>query len=200
VNRIKICGVTRPEDASLACDLGAWAVGMILSPRGPRALDLKRAEQVRRAISASAIGVFVDETADRVNEVATALGLDRVQLHGNEPPAMLEELVVPAIKVFAIDVDKPVVPDVSRYGRAWAVLLDAKVGAESGGTGRAFDWPIAKRVRGPRVIVAGGIDPDNVRDALEATKAYAVDVSSGVESAPGVKDRALLEKLFRAAN
>jgi phosphoribosylanthranilate isomerase len=204
--RVKICGLTRAEDARLAADLGAWACGMVLSPRGPRALTLERAFQVRHAIPKGvlAVGVLVDEPVERIHELARELALDLVQLHGNEAPALLDSLSVPAIKAISIDVAKPRVDleSVKSFGKAWGVLFDAKVGANVGGTGRSFSWEVLEGARAVvpegRLVLAGGLNAENVAEALERVKPYAVDLASGVESSPGVKDRGKLERLFDA--
>ncbi|MBI3725349.1 phosphoribosylanthranilate isomerase [bacterium] len=207
--RVKICGLTRDEDARAACDLGAWAIGMILSRRGPRALDRARAERVRRAIAPGvlAVGVFADEPAEKIAELASALSLDLVQLHGREPPGLLESLATPAIKAFPIDALSARAPDpaeLRRFERAFGAIFDAKVGEETGGTGRSFDWSclddaaLRAALPGGRLILAGGLGPGNVALAVSRARPFAVDLASGVESSPGIKDRAKLEFLFRA--
>jgi len=190
--RVKICGVTRPEDAALSVSLGAWAIGMILSPRGPRFLDLAKARLVRAAIPESvlAVGVFVDETAERINELARELSLDMVQLHGDEKPELLLDLEKPAIK--ALSVDGP--PVLGAWSLAWGVLLENKE------KGKPFDWKLARRASSPgaRLLVAGGLTPGNAARAASTALPFALDVSSGVESHPGEKDRSKLEAFFKA--
>jgi phosphoribosylanthranilate isomerase len=207
---VKICGLTRPEDARALGPVGAWAGGLILSRRGPRALDVERAREVRRAIPEGvlAVGVFVDEPAERVNRLARELGLDLVQLHGREPPELLDTLVVPALKMVPVDAgssEKIDPASVRPFARAWGVLFDTRVAGASGGTGRTLPWELlddrSLRAALPngRLVLAGGIRAENVREALERVRPFAVDVASGVESAPGIKDREKLERLFSAA-
>jgi phosphoribosylanthranilate isomerase len=189
--RVKVCGVTRPEDARAASELGAWAVGMILSPRGPRFLEPARAERVRASIPAGvlAVGVFVDEPKETVNRLARELALDLVQLHGGEPPDFLDGLERPAIKALAVD---GVAPDLTSWNGAFAVLLEGKE------RGRPFDWELAAPLaRDRRLLVAGGLTPLNAARAARLAP-YALDVSSGVERAPGEKDPRLLHDFFEA--
>jgi phosphoribosylanthranilate isomerase len=187
--RVKICGVTRPEDARAAVELGAWAIGMILSPRGPRYLERDRARSVRDAIPAGtlAVGVFVDESAERVNELARELSLDMVQLHGSEPPEILARLERPAIKAFALGA----APDLVSWKNAWGALLE---GTERG---RPFDWSLVPD-SGERILLAGGLTPENAARAARVPGVHALDVSSGVESRPGEKSREKLEAFFSA--
>jgi phosphoribosylanthranilate isomerase len=192
--RVKICGVTRPEDARAAVELGAWAIGMILSPRGPRYLERDRARRVRDAIPEGtlAVGVFVDESAERVNELARELGLDMVQLHGSEPPEILARLERPAIKAFALGpATDRAVPDLAPWKSAWGALLE---GTERG---RPFDWRLVPG-SGERILLAGGLTPENAARAARVPGVHALDVSSGVESRPGEKSRAKLEAFFSA--
>jgi phosphoribosylanthranilate isomerase len=207
--RVKICGVTRAEDAREAGDRGAWAVGLILSGRGPRALDRERAARVRRAIPPGvlAVGVFVDQDPDEVGATVHDLGLDLVQLHGEEPPAVMAALPVPAIKAFPVDAvsgKAPGAASVSRYSGAFGALFDTKVAKVTGGTGKTFDWSLlddpALRAALPsgRLVLAGGLSPANVADAVRRVKPFAVDVSSGVEASPGAKDPSKLAAFFFA--
>lgn len=219
--RVKICGLTRPEDAGRAADLGAWACGMILSNKGPRFLDLARAHAVRKAIPEGvlAVGVFVNEPPQKVDDVALALGLDFVQLHGEERPETVASLKARVLKSVGMPARASTAPDpfaagasldlarfaVGVYPAAWGFLFDAFDG-ETGGTGKTFPWEILTdaqlRAAVPegRLVLAGGLTPENVALALETVRPYAVDVSSGVESAPGIKDRDKLARFFAAVH
>jgi len=190
--KVKICGVMRAEDARAASELGAWAVGMILSRRGPRFLDVERARTVRAAIpdGVLAVGVFVDETQETVNRLARELSLDLVQLHGAEEPSFLVGLEKPAIKAFRVD---GVAPDLSPWSGAFAVLLEGKE------RGKTFDWSLAAPLGvGRRVLVAGALNPRNAADAARLSRPFALDVASGVESSPGIKDARALRDFFEA--
>lgn len=191
--QVKVCGVTRPQDAALACELGAWAIGMILSKRGPRFVELERAKKIRAAMpeDAFAVGVFVNETAETINQLASALDLDLVQLHGEETPELLATLEVPAVKAFRV---VGALPDFFPWRSSWATLLEGKERGES------FDWNLAKGLDVPssRLILAGALTPENVAEAVAIVDPFAVDVASGIESKPGEKDPKKMKAFFEA--
>jgi phosphoribosylanthranilate isomerase len=195
--RVKICGVTRPEDAQLAADLGASAVGMVFWPGSPRFVEIARARDIVAALPpfVMAVGVFVNQT-DQVLDVAHEAGLAAVQLHGDEPAASYAALPVRTIK--ALGVTGPAaVEQAAAVPARTAVLLDAHDPIRRGGTGQPIDWSIAERIGRQRpVILSGGLNAGNVLLAIEAVRPAAIDVSSGVESAPGRKDPARLRELF----
>jgi len=201
--RFKICGITRLEDAQAAVAAGAWAVGMIFWPESRRPVQRDEAAAVGAELRrrAEVCGVFVNATLDHVAEIADEARLTMVQLHGDEGPAYCSEVarrtgcrVVKAVQVrSAADV---------RGLRAFHTdfhLLDAWAPGRRGGTGAPFDWDLARgRGRGVPAILSGGLRPENVAEAIARARPYAVDVSSGVESAPGIKDHARIEDLARA--
>ncbi|MHB8050025.1 MAG: phosphoribosylanthranilate isomerase [Coriobacteriia bacterium] len=199
--RIKICGLTRPEDAAVAVTAGADALGVILAP-SRRRVTLEQAAAVFAAVPplVARVGVFVDAHADEVWEAVSRLGLTAVQFHGDEAPETCAAAPVPVIK--ALRVGPGFDPaGAERYrGVVSALLLDTLVAGEQGGTGQAFGWhDVAGRLPGwAPVLLAGGLGPDNVAEAIGVLKPFAVDVSSGVEQAPGVKDHDLIER-FAAA-
>jgi len=192
---VKICGITNAEDARLAVDAGADALGFVFWAKSPRSVDTRTA----RAIAATLppfvlrVGVFVDATPEEMKRVADEVGLDMVQMHGSEPPEVVARSPRRAIK--AIRVGPGFQPhDALRYdGTAAALLLDTRLdGALPGGTGRTFDWSLVRPVREGTsfLVLAGGLTPENVAEAIATVRPDAVDVSSGVESAPGRKDAA----------
>ncbi|HYE85240.1 MAG TPA: phosphoribosylanthranilate isomerase [Vicinamibacterales bacterium] len=188
---IKICGITRCEDAELAASLGAWAVGFVLWPRSPRHTSLDRVREIVRVLPASVepVGVFVDPTVEEVRAAVDA-GIRVAQIHGN-PPAIAVRMVR-AVHL-AADGIEPAVPDDT-------VLLDAHDPVRRGGTGTTIDWQRAAAVaRTRRVILAGGLRPDNVGEAITTVRPFAVDVSSGVETRPGIKDHSLIRAFIAAA-
>ena len=194
---VKICGITRPEDGVRAAELGASAIGLVFWPRSPRAVDSRRAREIVAALPplVAAVGVFVNQMDDAI-EIARTVGLTAVQLHGDEEPATYADLPVRVIKSVALR-DSESVDTALRVPRSATVLLDAHDPVKRGGTGRTVDWSIASTIARQRpVILSGGLNPDNVAGAIEAVRPYAIDVSSGVESAPGKKDPAKLEALF----
>ena len=199
--RIKICGLTRPEDAAAAVSSGADAVGVVLAP-SKRQVTLDQAAAVFANVPplVARIGVFVDAKADDVWEAVARLGLTAVQFHGDEAPETCAAAPVPAIKAMRVAPGfDPAGLDAYR-GTVAAFLLDTYVAGEQGGTGEAFDWVAvtgALPVWAP-VVLAGGLGPGNVGAAIRTLHPYAVDVSSGVEAAPGVKDHALVEAFAEA--
>ena len=198
--RVKICGITRAQDARLAADLGAWAVGFVFWPRSPRFVPPGQARQIVRQLSplVSAVGVFVDQPAGHVEEVARELGLSAVQLHGDESPAYARTLSTRVIK--ALPLGQGGEPALTGWDDT-LVLLDACDPVRRGGTGRTIDWTAAARVARQRpVLLAGGLTPDSVTEAVQFVRPAGLDVSSGVESAPGIKDEARLRALFAALN
>jgi phosphoribosylanthranilate isomerase len=194
--RIKVCGITRAEDARAAVDLGVDALGFNFVPSSPRRIAPEAARRIIADLPPLVVkvGVFADATSREIESVARDAGLDVVQLHGDESPETCARLGVPWYKALRVD-DRFRPEDALRYGRE-LFLLDGHRPGTLGGTGRAFDWSLARRASAHgRVILAGGLGPENVEAAIAAARPFAVDVNSGVESSPGVKDAALLERL-----
>ncbi|HUG52634.1 MAG TPA: indole-3-glycerol phosphate synthase TrpC [Vicinamibacteria bacterium] len=193
---VKVCGITSLDDARTAVEAGADAVGFVFWPKSPRAVDPDTARAIAAALPPFVlrVGVFVDETPERMRRIADEVGLDMVQLHGSEPPA--DVLRAPRRAVKAVRVGPGFRPEAAlRYdGAAAGLLLDTRGEGDGppGGTGRPFDWSQARPVRAGTsfLVLAGGLTPDNVGEAIAAVRPDAVDVSSGVESAPGRKDPA----------
>jgi phosphoribosylanthranilate isomerase len=197
---VKICGITRREDAWLAADLGAAAVGFIFWPGSRRFIEPTAAGDIVRGLPASVVpvGVFVNQPAEHVNAVAQALGLGAVQLHGVETPEYCARVAVPVIKAVPVGGDFRVAA-VADLPAGVTVLLDVDDPVAHGGTGRTVDWTAAREVaRVRRTILAGGLTPENVGAAIRAVEPAGIDVSSGVESAPGIKDECCLRRFFDA--
>ena len=198
--RVKICGITSLEDALAAVEAGADALGFVFYAKSPRYVVPDRAREIILQLPpfVARVGVFVNEELERVREIMAYCHLDYAQLHGDEPPEYLEALYPSAIKALrvrsAADVKR-----LSMY-RAAAYLLDTYHPTKPGGTGETWDWELAVAARryGP-VILAGGLTSDNVAEAVRRVHPYAVDVSSGVESAPGRKDAAQMRRFVAAA-
>ena len=194
--RIKVCGITRPSDAELAVSLGVDAIGMIFYPGSPRNVSLEQAKEICSVIPAfvSRIGVFVNEQANLIKQTATSCGFSAVQLHGDEASEFAESLELPYIKVLTSKESPGLENGDLGYRSALGFLLDARTENAYGGTGQLFDrsaWP-AKADK--PLILAGGLGPDNVSEAIGALRPYAVDLNSGVESQPGQKDADKLER------
>jgi len=187
--RIKFCGMTRREDLERAAELGVDAVGMIFVPGTPRYLDPGRARDLIRGLPPflSRIGVFADEDPVKVRRIRHEVGLNAVQLHGSESPGHCAAVGGPLIKT--IRVRDPWDPKLLDLYEVEGFLLEAPMALRLGGGGVRFDWRIlGGGVAGRRIIVAGGLTAESVGEAVRLTRPYAVDVSTGIESSPGVKD------------
>ena len=198
--RVKVCGIRRAEDALLAAELGASAIGLIFWPGSSRVVDVDAAQAIVAALPpfVMPVGVFVDQPREDVLRVAKAVGLGAVQLHGDEDPASYATLPLRVIKAVAVG-DGFDQSRLSAVPASATVLLDAHDPIRRGGTGRVIDWTAAAAAARTRpVILSGGLTPDNVRSAVETVRPYAVDVASGVESSPGLKDGAKLRAFFAA--
>jgi phosphoribosylanthranilate isomerase len=208
--RVKICGVTDLGDAELAVKLGAWAIGMVFAPASPRRCSTEQALRITTALRRRPVelcGVFVDATLDELARRTDELGLTMLQLHGDEGPAFCVETarrtgakVIKAVQI----ADAGDVRELERYHVDYH-LADARARTPAarnlrGGTGETFDWDLlaGRRVRTP-LILSGGLNPENVGEAIERVHPYAVDTASGTESAPGRKDEAKLRAFFAAA-
>jgi phosphoribosylanthranilate isomerase len=199
--RIKICGITNLDDALLAADLGADALGFIFYPKSPRHLAPEAAREIIAQLPpfVAAVGVFVDEEAARVRDLAAKVRLDWVQLHGQESPEYCRHLGRKVIKGFRIQGESSLQEIEPFQGAAQALLLDTYKPGQVGGTGEIFDWPLARQAKkyGP-IILAGGLTPDNVAQAIRVAQPQAVDTASGTEAAPGKKDPEKLRAFFKA--
>lgn len=205
MTRVKVCGITRPEDAELAVELGAWALGFILWPGSPRAADPAVVAGIvaahRRRVET--VGVFVDPTLDELAAMVDALGLSMVQLHGDVGPSFCTEAHrrtgARVIRGFRIGAAADV-QDTERFRFVDFHLYDSRVRGLQGGSGESWDWSLARRRRTKvPLILSGGLTADNVAEGIREVDPYAVDVASGVEAAPGVKDPARLRAFLDAA-
>jgi phosphoribosylanthranilate isomerase len=197
MTRVKVCGITNLDDALAALEAGADLLGFNFYARSPRYVTPADA---RKIIERLPVGVFVNEpTPEDVEEIARAAGLNTVQLHGDETPEYCQSLRgLTTIKALRVGADYNV--ETAAAYQTDAVLLDAYVAGERGGTGHTFDWSLAAltRARVPRLFLAGGLNPDNVAAAVAAVRPYAVDVCSGVETAPGRKSPELVRRFVEA--
>jgi phosphoribosylanthranilate isomerase len=188
--RIKICGITRHEDARAAASLGVDALGFIFYSQSPRYISPANAAEIIKKLPpfVSKVGVFVDEDPHRMLEIARITNIDTVQLHGSESPEYCASIPLPVIKVFSVRDDFDV-SALSSYKTA-GYLLDTWDSERKGGSGKTFDWSAAVAACGvcDTVILSGGLGPSNVKEAIETVRPYAVDVNSGVEISPGVKN------------
>ncbi len=196
---VKICGVTRVEDAVAAARLGADWIGLNFWPRSKRYVTLAAAAEIVAALPPAVVpvGVFVDPTADELRAAVRASGVRRAQLHGDEPPAFCTAAPVPVVKAIRVESSRSLAA-LAAY-EVDGFLLDAP-SAGYGGSGTAFDWSLAaEAARAAPIWLAGGLTPGNVGEAVRRVRPRGVDVASGVESSPGVKDLARMEAFIRAA-
>jgi phosphoribosylanthranilate isomerase len=195
--RIKICGITRFEDARAAVDLGVQYLGFIFA-ESPRRVSAAQAASMTRQLpdSVCKVGIFVDEDETSIRFVVEKTGLDMIQLHGEEPPEMCDRFDLPVIKVIRTTGEEAL-DRIGRYDTDF-VLLEPYVPDQAGGTGKTADWGLAKRIveafSDRRFFLAGGLDPTNVTSAIRTVRPYAVDASSGLEVGPGVKSHHLMRE------
>ncbi len=199
---VKICGLTRREDVAAAVAAGADLVGFVFAA-SPRRVTPGKVLEIGAGVPAAVkkVGVFVDERPERVVEIARTCGLDLVQLHGGEDEAYCRRILAAGcdfIKVFRLGRDRR--PPTAAFPGSWALLFDTFLPGMAGGGGRTFDWNLVSGWSGRRFFLAGGLDPGNVGRALALTRPFGVDVSSGVESAPGIKDHEKIKRFVTAVH
>lgn len=192
--RVKICGITRKQDAQLAVDAGVDAIGLVFYEKSPRFVSKTQAAEISRIMPAfvSRVALFKDADKKMIDAVLDDVEIDLIQFHGSESIEFCERFKLPYIKALGLkgaehDADY-LSTNVDAFKSAKAILLDGHAPGEAGGTGESFDWASISAVNKP-VILAGGLTPENVKQAIEIVRPFAVDVSSGVESAPGIKDK-----------
>lgn len=187
--RIKICGITRVEDALAAAQAGADAIGLVFYPSSPRAVSVETAREIVANLPPfiAAVGLFVNETAPEIERIYKRVRLDLLQLHGDETPQFCAGLGVPFLKALRVKPGDDVAQLMNPWDDARSILLDAFKQDVPGGTGEVFDWSQVPRSQAERIVLAGGLTPDNVYSAVQETQVAAVDVSGGVEAAPGLK-------------
>ena len=197
--RIKICGITNPEDAQIASDLGADALGFVFAKGSPRIITPEAAGNIISKLPPFIVpvGVFVDSPVEEILSIIEYTRIQCVQLHGNESPFECMKINIPVIKAFKVHehfrADALISFKVSAY------LLDTYVEGAAGGTGKTFNWNIAVEAKAyGKIILAGGLNPGNIRVAIRKVQPYGIDISSGVESVPGKKDKRKLQQLFTA--
>lgn len=196
---VKICGITRREDAERAIRRGAGALGFVFWPDSPRFIAPSNAREIIRELPpfVTAVGLFVNQPSTEINELSADLGLGAIQLQGDERPAQADELDRPVIKAVALE--RVTDEDIDRWPIRRLLLVDAHDPVRRGGTGRLADWRKAAALAARRpIVLAGGLTAENVEAAVAQVRPYAIDVASGVESSPGVKDPAKLDAFFDA--
>jgi len=198
--KIKICGITKLEDAQLCVNLGADAIGFIFYPKSKRYILPEFAKEISISlpIFVHKIGVFVNEKIDEVNKIANLVKLTAVQLHGNESQSYISKINYPVIKSFGVDADFDfsILSNFSNCG----IILDVKDIVNFGGTGKSFNWDLIPKEIRKKVIIAGGVSSNNINEIYNQINPYGVDISSSVEILPGIKDKIKLIELFNTIN
>jgi phosphoribosylanthranilate isomerase len=203
--RVKICGITRVEDAQLAARLGADALGLVFYSGSRRAVGISRAQEIRRAVPAfvSLVGLFVNPDRTHVTDIISQLHLDCLQFHGEEDADFCGSFGVPYMKAIRVREGQDPLTLIARHQDACAILLDAYDPRQAGGTGQQFDWEVARRCvqhSGRPIVLAGGINAENAAQAIREVSPWALDLSSGVESEPGLKDPQRMQRFFDEVN
>lgn len=190
VTAVKICGITREADAAAAAKYGAHAVGFVFYAKSPRNVAPERARTIAASLPPfmSAVGLFVDPSEDEVRRALAAVPLDLLQFHGAEPPEFCARFETPFIKAARVKAGLDLIQYARDYRAARGLILDAFVDGTHGGTGTAFDWSLIPTGLPLPIVLSGGLNPANVAGAIRRVSPWAVDVSSGVESSPGIKD------------
>jgi len=196
--RIKICGIKHLDDALKAVECGADAIGLIFVEKSPRYSSLAAARVVAESLPpfVTVVGLFMDAPAETVREALKVVPLNLLQFHGDESPAFCDQFALPYIKVLRMRDNVNVVAFAQEYPNAAGILLDT-YHEKGGGTGQTFDWSLIPEDVPLPLILAGGLNPENVASAVEIVKPYAVDVSSGVESEPAIKDHKKIEQFIK---
>jgi len=187
--RVKICGITRRQDAEFAVEMGVDALGFVFYPPSPRAVTIAQAQQIIQGLPpfVTLVALFVNAQVEEVKSCLAALPIGILQFHGDESPAYCEQFNYPYMKAIRMRDDIDLSAEMERYASASAILLDSYQPGMPGGTGHVFDWSLIGKINKP-LILAGGLNVDNVATAIKNIQPYAVDVSGGVEQAKGIKD------------
>ena len=196
----KICGITRPEDAVLAAQLGANAIGLVFFAGSKRCVSVEQAQRIVRSLPpfVQTVALFVNETEANIRHVLVHVPIHTLQFHGDEPPEFCQSFQRPFLKAVRVQSAHDIQAACIRFAEARALLFDAFVDGTYGGTGHTFDWRLLPEQLSQHWILSGGLNPDNVAHALKTTGATAVDVSSGVEQSAGIKSEEKLHAFFAA--
>lgn len=198
--RIKICGITRVEDALAAAYAGADAIGLVFYSKSPRAVSVRQARTIVAELPpfVTTVGLLVNSSPCEINEILDAVPLDMLQFHGDETAEQCSGFHRPYLKALRVRAGDDIAALVAGYPEAAGILLDTYVAGVPGGTGKAFDWSLVPAGLPRPIVLAGGLTCANVRSAIDQVRPYAVDVSGGVEVAKGIKDAAKISAFIRA--
>jgi len=198
--RIKICGITRVEDALAAAEAGADAIGLVFYKQSPRAVTVQQARQIIAALPPfiTTVGLFVNSSRCELNEILDAVPLDLLQFHGDECAADCDGYSRPYLKALRVKAGDDIQAQIDLYPAATGILLDTYVEGVPGGTGESFDWSLVPAKASKPIVLAGGLSADNVAEAISQVRPYAVDVSGGVERSKGIKDVGKMQAFIAA--
>lgn len=193
--RVKVCGITRLEDAVSAANMGVDAIGLVFYSKSPRYVEPLVAAKIASAVGpfVSTVGLFVNESSDQVKKIINLVSPDVLQFHGDEDEAYCNQFPRPYIKAFRMHEGLDINDSISKYPTALGFLFDSWSKDKYGGTGEIFDWKRLSSLRGRSIILAGGLNPDNIHNAMSILQPYALDVSGGVEKSPGIKSSKLMQ-------
>ena len=196
--RVKICGITRAEDAVAVVEAGSDAIGLVFYEPSPRAVTLKQAQEIVQSVPAfvTVTALFVNPEPSLVQEVLNGVRIDLIQFHGDEDSTFCEQFKHPYIKAIRVRQASDVVASSLRFPSAQGILLDSYKPGVPGGTGETFDWSLIPADKTKAIILAGGLTPENVADAIELVQPFALDVSGGVEEAKGIKDHGKINQFL----
>lgn len=197
--RVKICGITSVTDALNAANAGADALGFVFYAKSPRYVTPEQAAEICRALPpfVTSVGLFMNADAEQVHATLDIVSLDLLQFHGSEPPEFCRSFGRPYIKALGIQGLVNFAEQADRYPDALGILVDSHALGKAGGTGQTFDWKLLPKNYSKPIILAGGLNPENIAEAVRETSVYALDLSSGVESSPGIKSKAKIDALMR---
>lgn len=200
--RVKICGITRVEDALSAVEQGADAIGLVFYAPSPRCVTIAQAAAISAALPpfVSVVALFVNPTQQEVNAVLAGVNVDLLQFHGDETASECAQYGLPYLKAIRVKSDTNLIQYAQTFMSAKALLLDAHADNAFGGTGQVFDWSLIPKQLAKPIILAGGLTPENVKEAIKQVQPYAVDVSGGVEQAKGIKDTIKIAAFMAAVN
>jgi phosphoribosylanthranilate isomerase len=199
--RVKICGITRVDDALAAAEAGADAIGLVFYPKSSRAVSIERAADIARRLPAfvTTVGLFVNPSSAEIERVLAEVPLDLLQFHGDESPQFCALFSTPYLKALRVKPELDIAACAQAYKAARGLLLDAWRSDQFGGTGHTFDWKlIGPEAPSSRIILAGGLTPANVAEAIQVVRPWAVDVSTGVEETPGIKSHSLMQAFVKS--
>ena len=200
--RVKICGITRVQDARAAAACGADAIGLVFYESSPRAIGIDQAIPIRQVLPpfVTAVGLFVNAAGEEIEAAARRVPLDLLQFHGKETPEECERWGLPYVKAVKVDPGVDLRREAERYAGSSALVLDTPHEVLWGGSGKTFDWSLVPADIGKPIVLAGGLTAANVAQAVARLRPYAVDVSGGVEASPGIKDGVEIAKFIREVN